>query len=66
MHDMQEYQLWRVRADARRNVGRLATRFARARSEEREAIMAEMAFERWLAEACEVCLDWPPWPEMSF
>ena len=40
-----------------REAGRLAGEFARAASEEKEAILAELELERWVAESCEVCLD---------
>ena len=32
--------------------GRLAGEFARAASEEKEALLAELEFEKWLVEAC--------------
>ncbi len=38
---------------------RLATEFARAASEEKEAILAELELEQWVAQSCEVCLDRP-------
>jgi hypothetical protein len=64
MDERREYQLWRIRADANRKVGRLATRFARTRSGEREGTLAQMQFERWLAETCEAALPWPQRPEL--
>ncbi|HPF38080.1 MAG TPA: hypothetical protein PK093_05515 [Phycisphaerae bacterium] len=38
---------------ARRQQGRLAAMLTRTPSAEKEAILAEMEFERWLAECCE-------------
>ena len=35
----------------------LAGEFARAASEEREAILAEMEFEQWLMGTCDICLE---------
>lgn len=41
-----------IRQKSENEVARLAGAFARAASEEREAILAAMEFERWLAECC--------------
>ena len=49
-----------IRRRAEREAGRLAGEFARAASEEREAILAELELEQWVAQSCEVCLDRPP------
>ena len=38
---------------ARHDQSRLAAELARAPSVQKEAILAEMDFERWLAECCE-------------
>ena len=48
-----------IRRKAAYEAGRLAGEFARAASEEREAILAELELEQWVAESCEVCLDRP-------
>lgn len=42
---------------AEHEVARLAGEFARAASEDKEAILAHMEFERWLAESCWLCLE---------
>ncbi len=36
---------------------RLSGQFARAASEEKEAILAEFELEQWITESCEICLD---------
>ena len=41
-----------IRQKSENEVAHLAGEFARAASEEREAILAAMEFERWLAECC--------------
>jgi len=41
-----------IRERAEREAACLAGEFARAASEEREALLAAMEFERWLAECC--------------
>ncbi len=46
-----------IQHKSEREAGRLASEFARAASEEKEAILAELELERWVAESCEVCLD---------
>ena len=48
--------LARVQARAEEEARRLAGEFVRAASEEREAILAALDFERQLAEDCEFCL----------
>ena len=48
-----------IRQRSEREAGRLAGEFARAASEEKEAILAALEIEQWLAESCEVCLDRP-------
>lgn len=40
---------------AQRREGRLAHAFVRAASDDREMILAEMQFERWLADNCRDC-----------
>ncbi|MBN1489903.1 MAG: hypothetical protein JXA69_08300 [Phycisphaerae bacterium] len=44
--------LKRVHRQARAEAEFLAGEFARAASEEKEAILAALEFEKWLAEAC--------------
>ena len=49
-----------IRRNSERNLGRLASDLVRAASEEKEAILADMQLERWLAENCRECLSQPP------
>lgn len=50
-------QAIRERADL--EAMRLAGEFARAASEDREAILAALEIEQWVADTCEICLDGP-------
>jgi hypothetical protein len=49
-----------VLAQARARLGWLAGRYAEARSDEKEALHAELEFERWLVESCEEAYDTEP------
>ena len=44
-----------VRRRAEREAAHLATEFVRAAAEEREAILAALEFEQWLAQSCWDC-----------
>lgn len=46
-----------IRRRSERRIGRLATDLVRAPSEEKEAILADMQLEQWLAENCYECLS---------
>jgi len=46
-----------IRRRSERRIGRLASDLVRAPSEEKEAILADMQLERWLAENCYECLS---------
>ena len=46
-----------VRRKAEAEAAYLAGEFARAASEEKEAILAALQFEQWLAQACWECQD---------
>lgn len=46
-----------IHADATRRVGRLASELVAAKSPDREAVLAEMEFCRWIGQACEDCFD---------
>ena len=48
-----------IRRKAEHEAGHLSGQFARAASEDKEAILAELELEQWVAESCEVCLDRP-------
>lgn len=52
MHKTKDILIEAVRERSEREAAYLAGEFARAASEEREAILAAMDFERWLAECC--------------
>ena len=49
-----------IRQRSEREASHLATEFARAASEEKEGILAELELERWVAQSCEICLDRTP------
>lgn len=57
MHPAKVHALRLIEAQARHNVGRLASRLVRASSCEKEAILAALEFERWLADGCLEVLD---------
>ena len=46
-------RLAEIGARARRRLGELAGQFARAAGPDKERLLAELEFERWLAEECE-------------
>ena len=46
-----------IRRKSQQEAAYLAGEFARAASAEKETILAELEFNRWLAESCEICLD---------
>jgi hypothetical protein len=59
MPAMENYKSLLVRQimkDARQKVAKLSKEFARAKSEDKEAVLAEMEFEKELAEMCDVAL----------
>lgn len=51
--------LERIRREAEQEARVLATEFVRAAEKEREAILAALEFEQWLAESCSEALDEP-------
>ena len=46
-----------IQQKSRRKVAALAGEYVQAKPEEREAIQAGIEIERWLADACEQCLE---------
>ena len=54
MQTDKDYLLRIVEARAQREAEYLAGEFARAASEEREAILAALEFEQWLAQGCRI------------
>lgn len=57
MTNLKEQILAGIEAEARREAAILAGQFARAASEDREAILAALKWERWLAESCRDAID---------
>ncbi len=55
MRSTKELLLAVVEAKARRRTGQLACDLVRATSANRELVLAELQFERWLAESCRDC-----------
>lgn len=47
----------RIGENAWRTAGRLSRQYVNAPSQDREAIMAGIEFEKWLAESCAECLE---------
>ena len=45
-----------IRCEAERDVAHLAGEFAHVASEEKEALLGALEFEKWLAESCRECL----------
>ena len=52
--------LKRIQRRAETQARLLAGEFARAASQDKEAILAELEYEKWLAEACLDALPEPP------
>ena len=46
-----------IRRKSLREAAHLAGEFARAASKDKEDVLAEMHFNRWLADCCDICLD---------
>ena len=59
---MKDIMLEAARRRAEVEAAHLAGEFARAASEEREALLAALEFEQWLAEACLACQGRPAPP----
>ena len=60
MSKLKDQIIWLIKQNARRKVAVLASEYVRAKPEEREAIQAGIAIERWLADTCQECLDHSP------
>jgi len=56
---MKEQILEQIRARSLQEAEYLAGEFARAASEQKETILAELEFEKWLAESCGEVIDTP-------
>ena len=59
MTELKDQMLRLIQHDAARKASEFAGQFVRAAPEEKEAILAGIDFERWLAETCEECLQKP-------
>jgi len=59
MRNLKEQILEQIRARSLQEAEYLAGEFARAASEQKEAIFAELAFEKWLAESCREVSETP-------
>ena len=57
MRNIKEQLLRRIEAKATRRTGRLASELVRAQSKDREVVLAELEYQRWLADTCGDCLD---------
>ena len=57
MNSAKKHIIEHIRRESLAEAAHLAGDFARAASRDREAILAEMEFEQWLADTCDVCLD---------
>ena len=56
MRNIKEQLLRGIEAKATRRTGRLASELVRAQSKDKELILAELEFQRWLADTCGDCL----------
>jgi ABC-type Zn2+ transport system substrate-binding protein/surface adhesin len=56
MSKLKNHLLWLIHKNAARTAADLAGQYARAEPQEKEAILAGLEFERWLAECCQKCL----------
>jgi len=57
MIPVKEVMLEVVRHRAEAEARRLSREFVRAASEDKEAILAALEFEKWLAEGCAACQE---------
>ena len=55
MNELKRKILTLIQKDSERKVGQLAGEYLQSRSEEREAIMAGIQFEKQLAGSCQMC-----------
>ena len=57
MDAFKDVQMRRIERRAWQRTGDLAGALVRADSQAREGILAQMQFERWIAECCGLCLQ---------
>ena len=55
MQDPKDLMICIIEAKARRRVANLAHQLIRAPSQQRELVLAELDYTRWLAETCHLC-----------
>lgn len=60
MTNMKDILIRVIERRARNRVGQLSCKLVRAESRDRENILDEMQFQKWLAEACDDCLSGSP------
>ncbi len=57
MRNIKEQLLRGIEAKATRRTGRLTSELVRARSKDKELVLAELEYQRWLADTCGDCLN---------
>jgi len=57
MTESKDQIIRQLRQKSRKKLGELSTKFARAKSEDKEEILAEMEYQRDMLDVCEICLD---------
>ena len=57
--DAKDVLLEAIQRRSEQKVGQLSTELVHAASEEKEAVLAGLEIERWLAESCRDCLKRP-------
>jgi hypothetical protein len=56
MTELKDQMIRLIKEKAEKEAAYLAGEFARAASRDRELILAELEFEKWLADSCAECL----------
>jgi len=46
-----------IQQNSIKRAGKLSREYLRAKPEEKEAIVAGIQFEKWMAEVCDLCLE---------
>jgi hypothetical protein len=57
MTKLKDQMVGLVEDNAKQNIADLTGKYICAKSEEKEALLAGVEFERWLVESCRVCLQ---------
>jgi glutathionyl-hydroquinone reductase len=58
MGEMKDQLIRTIAEKAEQEAASLAGEFARAAAQDRELILAELAYNKWLAENCRDCLEY--------